>query len=192
MRVMQRSRPSRRQSAPAVARAQSITNPNRHTGRCDGGRGPTQHSGLRRSVAELVIGASRTDRVARGQRTDGGNRACARPSTRPLTQQRIRKDSARFFCPRNHHFGRLHNRQRFVTPPQLQFIDCVARDDCRQMLVADAESNLCEKTFDPHFFDNSAELISAAERNDHPHAAPAAPFRSWPPRCRQQPIDFCI
>ena len=74
---------------------------------------------------------------------------------------------------RDHHFGRLHDRQRFVAASQLQLVDGVARDHRRQRLAADAKPHLRQQSVDPDFLDHGAQLISSAQRDDAPGAVAA-------------------
>src|SRR3954467_10512523 len=74
---------------------------------------------------------------------------------------------------RDHDLGRLDDRERLVAAPELQLLDCVARDDRRQRLIADAEADLREEPLDADLVHVAAQLIAAADRDHEPR-----PFRT--------------
>ena len=92
-----------------------------------------------------------------GRRSAGGglSRAKAQRVHVALPRAAVRRMSGRTFSlssffpsrsppdslsPRDHHFGRLHDRHRVVTPPQLEGANGVGCDDRRQHLTADAKA----------------------------------------------------
>ena len=83
-------------------------------------------------------------------------RRCA---TRHCLQSRESTTSSRPII----HLGRLDDGRRLVAPPQPQLVDRVPRDDRRELLVADLEPDLCEQPFTPHFLDDAAQPVPAAE-----------------------------
>ena len=50
-----------------------------------------------------------------------------------------------------------------VASSQPQLVDRVPRDDRRELLVADPEPDLREQPFAPHFLDDAAQPVPAAE-----------------------------
>jgi hypothetical protein len=67
---------------------------------------------------------------------------------------------------------------------QAQFLHCVAGDHRGQHLIADPQTFLREQAVDPHFFDEPAQAVAFAERNDE-HSGAARPR---PRRARRLPI----
>ena len=67
----------------------------------------------------------------------------------------------------DHDLGGLDDGGRLVTPPELQLVDGVPRNDCGQLLVTDAESHLREEAFAPHFLHDARQPVAAAQRHEH-------------------------
>ena len=71
-------------------------------------------------------------------------------------------------------------------------VERIGGDDRGQRLIANPQADLAEQAVDAHFFDEAAQAIAAAERDDQPGRPLAAP-RPAPGRRRlprEQAIDF--
>src|SRR5215471_10465552 len=68
---------------------------------------------------------------------------------------------------RDHHLGGLDDCQRVVASFEVQFLERIRSDDGRRRLVADAQPDLPEQTVDAHLFDEAAQPVAAAQRDDH-------------------------
>ncbi len=71
----------------------------------------------------------------------------------------------------DHHVGRLDDRQRVVSTPQLQLLNRIARDDRGQRLIADPQAHLAEQAIHSHFLHESAQAIAPAQRHDEARRA---------------------
>ena len=67
---------------------------------------------------------------------------------------------------RNHHFGRLDNRQCIVAATEFQRADGVRRDHGRERLIANTQANLGEEAIDPDLVDEAAQAVPCAEALD--------------------------
>ena len=92
--------------------------------------------------------------------------------------------------PRDHHFGRLHDRHRVVTPPQLEGANGVGCDDRRQHLTADPKADLREQAIDPNLLDESAQAIASAQLDDGVVLTGAWRGAAGRPLPREQPVDL--
>ena len=115
----------------------------------------------------------------------GGSTAAARARVH-LGGRRRSRGLARLL-PANHHLGRLDDRHRLVAAGQLQLGQGVAGDDRGEPLVADPQPDLRQQAVVAHLVDDAAQLVAAAERDEHTErcgrAGRAAP-RPRPPAGR--------
>jgi hypothetical protein len=94
---------------------------------------------------------------------------------------------------RDHHFGRLDNRDRVVSPPQFQLVNRVAGDDRGQRLIADSQSHLAEQAVAADLFHVAAQAVASAQGDDQARRARCSRDRGAGRRSPgRQPVDLDV
>ena len=153
-------------------------------------RGP-----LRRGEGKQVI-VARNQQVQssprRAHRTASATSDSDRPNSRHLRAHGASWLRLRRVFPADHHLGCLDDRGRLLAAPESELVDRVARDDRRELLIADPEPNLREEPFAPHLLHDAAQPVPAAQRHEDAAAPPPAATRRGCAAAGQQAGDLLV